>query len=1106
MSQRTAWKTYPRRFALANFLLLIALLASPLVIVASAAPASAATAPSDDFNRADGALGSNWTAMSDGAMAISAQAVVGTKAANYSGSIRSGETYTSDQSSQLQLTGTQLSGSQWIGVGVRAQANGQNLYLGLYWWNAGNPVLMMFGRNNGTWAQLGATYASGPLPAGTQLQLSAVGSTLTFSQDGIARITATNTTLTGGAPAIMAYGTPTADNWQASGTTGGGGGPTTYTVGGTVSGLSGTVGLQNNGADNLTLTANGTFTFNNALATGATYTVTVTTNPTGQTCTVTNGTGTGTANVTNVAVTCTTNASSTATDDFNRADGALGSNWTAMSDGAMAISAQAVVGTKAANYSGSIRSGETYTSDQSSQLQLTGTQLSGSQWIGVGVRAQANGQNLYLGLYWWNAGNPVLMMFGRNNGTWAQLGATYASGPLPAGTQLQLSAVGSTLTFSQDGIARITATNTTLTGGAPAIMAYGTPTADNWQASGTTGGGGGPTTYTVGGTVSGLSGTVGLQNNGADNLTLTANGTFTFNNALATGATYTVTVTTNPTGQTCTVTNGTGTGTANVTNVAVTCTTNASSTATDDFNRADGALGSNWTAMSDGAMAISAQAVVGTKAANYSGSIRSGETYTSDQSSQLQLTGTQLSGSQWIGVGVRAQANGQNLYLGLYWWNAGNPVLMMFGRNNGTWAQLGATYASGPLPAGTQLQLSAVGSTLTFSQDGIARITATNTTLTGGAPAIMAYGTPTADNWQASGTTGGGGGPTTYTVGGTVSGLSGTVGLQNNGADNLTLTANGTFTFNNALATGATYTVTVTTNPTGQTCTVTNGTGTGTANVTNVAVTCTTNASSLNVQFVGTDANGVESYRVTSAANGPDPTTLRVLRPQHPAAGEAHNFLYALPVEALDGTDFGDPISTLAALDAQDQYNLTIVAPSFGATPWYADNPVNANIRFETFMASELQPWVQANLSTTDHEQNWLIGFSKSGFGAQDLILKHPDEFTLAASWDFPADMSTYAQYGGATDNYGTDANFQANYRLTQAFVDAHKAPFTIANRIWIGGYIDFQQDIVDYNALLTSEGISHTLGPVQVVPHRWDGGWVAGALAGLAQDGINLH
>ncbi len=81
----------------------------------------------------------------------------------------------------------------------------------------------------------------------------------------------------------------------------------------------------------------------------------------------------------------------------------------------------------------------------------------------------------------------------------------------------------------------------------------------------------------------------------------------------------------------------------------------------------------------------------------------------------------------------------------------------------------------------------------------------------------------------------------TFTIGGTVSGLNtGTsVTLLDNGADSLTVTANGTFTFKTALASGAAYSVTVGTQPTGETCTVTNGSGTvGTANVTNVAVAC----------------------------------------------------------------------------------------------------------------------------------------------------------------------------------------------------------------------------------------------------------------------------
>jgi hypothetical protein len=82
----------------------------------------------------------------------------------------------------------------------------------------------------------------------------------------------------------------------------------------------------------------------------------------------------------------------------------------------------------------------------------------------------------------------------------------------------------------------------------------------------------------------------------------------------------------------------------------------------------------------------------------------------------------------------------------------------------------------------------------------------------------------------------------TYTVGGTVSGLSGTLVLQNNGANNLTIAVNGPFTFSTALANASPYKVTVLTQPSGQTCTVSNGVGTVSgASVTNVGVTCSNN-------------------------------------------------------------------------------------------------------------------------------------------------------------------------------------------------------------------------------------------------------------------------
>ncbi len=86
--------------------------------------------------------------------------------------------------------------------------------------------------------------------------------------------------------------------------------------------------------------------------------------------------------------------------------------------------------------------------------------------------------------------------------------------------------------------------------------------------------------------------------------------------------------------------------------------------------------------------------------------------------------------------------------------------------------------------------------------------------------------------------------PNAYPVGGTVTGLTGNLVLQNNGGDDLTVNADGTFSFQTPVASGAMYAVTVKTQPlAGMTklCTVTQGSGTvDTGPISTVTVTCAT--------------------------------------------------------------------------------------------------------------------------------------------------------------------------------------------------------------------------------------------------------------------------
>ena len=117
---------------------------------------------------------------------------------------------------------------------------------------------------------------------------------------------------------------------------------------------------------------------------------------------------------------------------------------------------------------------------------------------------------------------------------------------------------------------------------------------------------------------------------------------------------------------------------------------------------------------------------------------------------------------------------------------------------------------------------------------------------------------------------GGGGGPASYALGGTITGLTGTLVLQDNGHDDLSLSANGAFRFAARSAGGAAYDVTVRTQPAQQTCVVSNGSGSvGTSDVSDVSVTCSTN-----VLTVGGSVTGLVGTGLVLLDNGGDDLTI----------------------------------------------------------------------------------------------------------------------------------------------------------------------------------------------------------------------------------------
>jgi hypothetical protein len=133
------------------------------------------------------------------------------------------------------------------------------------------------------------------------------------------------------------------------------------------------------------------------------------------------------------------------------------------------------------------------------------------------------------------------------------------------------------------------------------------------------------------------------------------------------------------------------------------------------------------------------------------------------------------------------------------------------------------------------------------------------------------------------GACGGGGGAggnrpaPTYSVGGTVTGLTGSVSLQNNGGSAIAISVNGTFSVATGLAAGTAYSVAVSAHPELQTCDVANGSGTANGDVSNITVTCADVARpalALDVQqiktfrFTWTPSSGITRYRLLEDAGG----------------------------------------------------------------------------------------------------------------------------------------------------------------------------------------------------------------------------------------------
>lgn len=226
-------------------------------------------------------------------------------------------------------------------------------------------------------------------------------------------------------------------------------------------------------------------------------------------------------------------------------------------------------------------------------------------------------------------------------------------------------------------------------------------------------------------------------------------------------------------------------------------------------------------------------------------------------------------------------------------------------------------------------------------------------------------------------------------------------------------------------------------------------------------------------------------------------TEIRVLLPDQLRA--EHKILFVLPVEAGDGRRWGDAQAEIKKLDLANKHGLICVYPTFSHLPWYVDHPTDKTIRQETYFLRVVVPFVEQKYPAARmRDGRLLLGFSKSGWGAWSLLLRHPDVFGKAAAWDAPLAMDR-GHYGMETIS-GTPENFE-RYRIFNLLKQA--APGLGAEkRLALLGYDNFREQTQRTEELLLSLKIPHTYRDGPQRKHHWNTGWVAAAVECLLAPG----
>jgi S-formylglutathione hydrolase FrmB len=225
-------------------------------------------------------------------------------------------------------------------------------------------------------------------------------------------------------------------------------------------------------------------------------------------------------------------------------------------------------------------------------------------------------------------------------------------------------------------------------------------------------------------------------------------------------------------------------------------------------------------------------------------------------------------------------------------------------------------------------------------------------------------------------------------------------------------------------------------------------------------------------------------------------TEIKVLLPDQIEERKKLAVLYVLPVEAKNGRRWGDSIAEVRQHDLHNKHGLVCVFPTFSHLPWYADHPTNAGIRQETYFLKVVVPFIERTYPVKSGPSGrLLVGFSKSGWGAWSLLLRHPDKFGKAAAWDAPLMMEQPNRYGMGPI-FGTQQNFE-KYRIS-SLLEKRAKLLSNSDRLFLIGHGNFKAHHDQAHNLMQRLSIRHIHREGPKREHSWESGWLPEAVEWL--------